>query len=93
MVNRKYNIMVLKAPANDSTEEWILDEMVRDSVEPLLDWSRQYPDDAVTFTKHINTDEHFYLDVVVYARTDDPAIVAHLKLEFDLPIDKLTWKL
>jgi len=84
---------VLKAPASDSTEDWVLEDMVRDSVEPFFEWSSQYPDDAVTFTKHINTDEHFYLDVVVYARTDDPVIAAQLKLAFDLPVKQLTWKL
>lgn len=74
-------------------EDWVLDMMIRDTVEPFMEWSRQYPDNAVQFTKHLEQGE-YYLQVIVQAEFQDDAVAAHFILEHsDIPLSTLDYNL
>jgi hypothetical protein len=83
-------ITVIQCTANDSMEDWVLDMMIRDTVEPFMEWGRQYPDNAVQFTRYFEPGDH-YLVVSVDAEFKDDAVAAHFILEHTdtIPVNKL----
>ena len=83
------NYLVVDALVSDSTEDWILDMCIGDTVEPLFEWAQQYSD--VQFIKELSNDS-FYTTCKIYMQTDDPTIISHYILEHgNEPIRKLNW--
>ena len=81
--------LVIDALVSDSTEDWILDMCIGDTMDPLFEWSKQYS--GVQFIKELSNDS-FYTTCKIYMQTDDPTIISHYILEHGHdPIRKLNW--
>ena len=90
----KHKICVVDGKASDSMEDWVLGDMIADTAQPFMEWSRQYPDDAVTFSKEISVSDYGGLRVQIFANIDDDAIAGHFVLEHGhQPLKELTWKI
>lgn len=83
--------LVVDALVSDSTEDWILDMCIGDTVEPLFKWAKQYEGVQLQFIKELSNDT-FYTTCKIYMQTDDPSIISHYILEHgNEPIRKLRW--
>ena len=84
--------LVVDALVSDSTEDWILDMCLGDTIDPLFKWAAvNYNKQGIQFIKEISNDS-FYTTCKVYMQTDDPAIISHYILEHGSePIRKLKW--
>ncbi len=52
-------IQILKCKYNDSVEDWILDDMIQQTMKPYFDWHSENPEVEVTFIKHWGVADYY----------------------------------
>ena len=82
-------IQVLNCRYNDSVEDWILDNMIQQTMKPYFEWQSQNPEVDVTFMKHWGVAD-YYPKVEVNAEFKDETDSAFFVTSFpSLPQESL----
>lgn len=87
---KQFSHKIVQANISDSTEEWVLNVMVNNTLEQFWDWKRTTGIEDLHFeivTPWVPHDYSQQLEVL--ACTNDSAVAAMLAMQFPVPLKKL----